>query len=115
MTLQGMVLGLSGFCHGPAKWLSGRMQAGTPGNKLLQSVLSQKKIESSERLSVRGLSSSSKPHLICFDSAFVAMCLPCVCISPCAIIMLKLMYCDRKISDDSLLLQLTHIAIDSKL
>jgi hypothetical protein len=83
------------------------MQAGTPGDKVLLTELGQKKIDASGRQSARGLGSSSKPHLTCFGCAFMAVYIPCVCVSPCAIVRLKLMHSDRVVSDDSLLLQLT--------
>jgi len=107
ITLQGMVLGLSRSCQGLGKWSFGRMQAGTPGNKVLLIELSLKRIESSERQSARDVGSSSKPHLTCFDCAFVPMYVFCVCVSPCAIVMLNLMRFNREVSDDRLLLQMT--------
>ena len=77
MTLPGMVLARSRSCQDPAKWSSGRMQAGAPGNKVLLAEPSQKKTETSAQQS--SLGSSSKPHLICFDCAFVyVFCLVCV-------------------------------------
>ena len=78
------------------------MQAGTPGNKVLLTVLRQKKTEPSERRS--GLGSSSKPDLTCFDCAFVAMYVSCVFVSPCDNVMLKLVQYNRVVSDDILLL-----------
>jgi len=79
-TLPRMVLGLSRFCRGLRKRFFGRMQAGTHGNKVLHTVLSQEKQEASGRQS--GLGSSSKPDLTFFDCAFVAMYLSCVCVLP---------------------------------
>ncbi len=61
------------------------MQAGTPGNKLLSAELSQRQIEASEWQSARGLGSTNKLHLICFDCAIVKMYLSCVCGLPCVI------------------------------
>ena len=98
MTLPGMVLVLSRFCRVLTKWPSGRMQVDKPGNRLLQNVPSQKKIESSGRQSASGPSSSSKPQLTCIECAFVAMCLPC------AIVLVKLLHLNRVVSDDSLLM-----------
>jgi len=79
-TLPRMVLGLSRFCRALTKRSVGRMQVGTPGNKVLHTVLGQKSNEGSERQSCLG--SSSKPDLTFFDCAFVAMYLSCVCVLP---------------------------------
>jgi len=114
MTLPGMVLGLSRSCQGPTKWPSGRMQAGTPGNKLLSSELTQKQIEASERQSARGLGSTSWLHLIRFDCAIVKMYLSCICDLPCAIfhhachVEIGALY----VSDESLLLTFSCLSTD---
>ena len=54
MTWQETGLGLSKFFQGLTNWFSGRMQVGTPGNKVLVTELSQKKAERSEWQSARG-------------------------------------------------------------
>lgn len=72
------------------------MRAGTLGNKVLLTVLHQKKTESSERQSRLG--SSSKPDLTCFDSAFVAMYVSCVFVFSFDIVMLRLVHCYRIVS-----------------
>ena len=78
MTLPGMVLVLSRCCHLLTNWLSGRMQAGTAGNKVLLTVLRQKEPEASELQS--GLGSSSRPDMAYFDLCLCGhLCLFCIC------------------------------------
>ncbi len=77
------------------------MQAGTRGNEVLLTELGLKRTESSERQSARDLGSSSKPHLTCFDCAFVAIYVFCVCVLPSAIVTLNLMHSDREVTTAS--------------
>jgi len=72
MTLPGTVLDLSRFCQAPGKWPSGRMQVGTPGNKVHFNVPPQAGKASNEHLSGRGL--SSRRALTCFEGALLMDC-----------------------------------------